>query len=107
MTNTKTKTGGVIQNKWKHKEYHLYLDELWIVVFSNVFTDFDYIKFNNQSPENVKVMSIETFMEELQISVDKNLQLKIENYNTCDFHSKDNFINLNKGLLSKFFKIKN
>lgn len=106
VTNTKNRSGQAIRHKWNRKEYHLHLDELWIVVFSDIYTEDDYIKFNKQSPENVKVLSIETFMEELQITVDESLQLKIENYNTCNFHNKDNFVNLNKGLLSKFFKIK-
>ena len=107
VTNTKNRGGQAIRYKWSRKDYHLYLDELWIVVFSDVYTEHDYIKFNKQSPDNVKIMSIETFMKELQISVDKDLQLKIDNFNVCTFHDKDNFVNLNKGLLSKFFKIKN
>lgn len=105
VTNTKTKSGVTIQNKWKHKEYHLHLDELWIIVFSDIYTDHDYIKFNKKSPENVKVMSIETFMEELQISIDENLQLKINKYNTCTFHNKDELSNPKQGL-SKYFKFK-
>lgn len=105
VTNTKNRGGHAIRHKWNRKEYHLHLDELWIVVFSDVYTEHDYFKFNKQSPDNVKVMSIEVFMEELQISVDKDLQLKIENYNTCDFHSKDDFSHPKLGL-SKFFKIK-
>ena len=50
-------------------------------------------------------MSINTFMEELQISVDDNLQLKIDNYNTCTFHNKDDFSHPKVGL-SKFFKMR-
>ena len=105
VTNTKNKGGQAIKHKWKKKEYHLHLDELWIVVFSDVYNDHDYIKFNKESPDNIKVMSINTFMEELQISVDNNLQLKIEDYNTCNFHNKDDFSHPKLGL-SKFFKIK-
>ena len=105
VTNTKSRYGGGIIHKWRKKQYHLHLDELWIVVFSDVYNDLDYVKFNKQSPENVKVMSIETFMEELQISIDKDLQLKIENYNVCTFRNKSDFSRPKLGL-SKFFKIK-
>ncbi|MCK4668281.1 hypothetical protein KAU33_16130 [Candidatus Dependentiae bacterium] len=105
VTNTKSKNGYSIQRKWKHKQYHLHLDELWIVVFSDVFDNTDYTKFNIQSPDNVKIMSIETFMEELGITVDNNLQLKIDNYNACTFHNKDELIIPKQGV-GKYFKIK-
>lgn len=105
VTNTKTRNSSSIRKKWRKKEYHLHLDELWIVVFTDTFTDLDYIKFNKESPDNVKVMSVETFMKELRITVDDNLQLKIDNYNTCTFHNKDDF-SIPKLGLSKFFKFK-
>lgn len=108
VTNTKASRNtaySTIKRKWNRKQYHLHLDELWIIVFSDVLTNSDYIKFNNQSPDNVKVMSINTFIEELQITVDDNLQFKIDNYNTCTFHNKDDFSKPKLGL-SKFFKMK-
>ncbi|MCK5012564.1 MAG: hypothetical protein KAS66_01990 [Candidatus Omnitrophica bacterium] len=108
VTNTKNKDGGSIRHKWKHKEYHLHLDELWILVFSDAYNDIDYIKFNKQSPDNVKVMSIETFMEELGIIVDEKMEFKINVYNECTFHTKDELKqNMpEKKALSKIFKIR-
>jgi len=108
VTNTKNKDGGSIRHKWKHKEYHLHLDELWIVVFSDVYTDDDYIKFNNRAPENVKVMSVETFMNELGILIDERMELKITAFNACTFHTKNELLNNvpEKGPLRKIFKIR-
>ena len=108
VTNTKSKNGSAIRHKWKHKKYQLHLDELWIVVFSDVYNDVNYIKFNNRSPDNVKIMSIETFMEELDISVDENMEFKINVYNECTFHTKD-ILKQNmpeKKPLSRVFKIR-
>lgn len=42
VTNTKTKR--CITNKWTTKNYHKYVDELWIVVFSDSFKKTDYIE---------------------------------------------------------------
>ena len=87
VTNTKIKD--VVVRKWRHKDYYKYLDELWIVVFSNVFSNADYEKWNTQSPPNVKVMPIEDFLDELNISTDKCLMNKISNYKNCTFRSKE------------------
>lgn len=96
VTNTKHKSGSQIRNKWRKKSYHLHLDELWIVVFSNIFTEKDYFKFNEESPYNVKVMSIDTFLKELKITTDENIINKIENYKKCTFHTKEEFIGINQ-----------
>lgn len=90
-TNTKFKE--TVSRKWKRKDYYKYLDELWVVVFSNVFTHVDFDKWNNESPPNVKVMSIEDFLDELDISVDMCLMNKISNYKKCTFSSKEELKN--------------
>ncbi len=86
---TNTKTSHCISNKYIKKQYHNYLDELWIVVFSNTFTEQDYIKWNTESPVNVKVMSIYTFLKELDYSLDELTKTKIDKYNECTFHTKE------------------
>lgn len=92
VTNTKRPFGDSIRRKYIKKDYHKYVDELWIVVFSNVYTERDYKKFNEESPDNVKVMPIETFLAELDISTNEHLMSKIVAYNNCTFHTKDEFI---------------
>ena len=91
VTNTKDKSGRPIRNKWKHKEYQNHLDELWIVVFSDIFND-DFTKFNQKSPDNVKVMSIWTFIKELELKPDESYKDKMGNYCKCTFHNKDELI---------------
>lgn len=90
VTNTERKS--VIYNKWTKKSYHNYLDELWIVVVSDSFTQYDYTKWNYASPNNVKVMSIHQFLEELDYSLDELMKNKIDKYCACTFHTKDEFI---------------
>lgn len=87
VTNTKRKS--TVCHKWTHKQYHLHLDELWIVIFSDVFSFDDYNRFNNESPDNVKVFSIYGFLKELDYSLSENMKNKIDKYCSCTFHSKD------------------
>ncbi|MCK5012572.1 MAG: hypothetical protein KAS66_02030 [Candidatus Omnitrophica bacterium] len=92
VTNTKSKNGGAIRHKWKHKEYQNHLDELWIVVFSFLFTPEDFIKLNQKSPDSVKVMSIWQFIEELELIPDEDYKDKMGNYCKCTFHNKDELV---------------
>lgn len=92
VTNTKNNRR-CISDKWIHKDYHKYLDELWIVVFSDVFTEQDYIEWNNSSPPNVKVFSIYQFLKELDYSLDGNTKSKIDKYCSCTFHTKEELQN--------------
>ena len=97
VTNTKASKSSAyttIRHKWKHREYHLHLDELWIVVFTDVLTSYDYNKLNRKSPDNVKVFPIEEFLKELDYSTE-NLG-KIDQLNECTFHNKEEIINLNR-----------
>lgn len=87
VTNTESKFA--VQNKWIKKDYYKYLDELWVVVFSDSFTDEDYIIWNKNSPHNVKVMTINTFLKELDYSIDAQTQQKIDRYCRCTFHTKN------------------
>lgn len=96
VTNTKSSkpaTHEQIRKKWRHKDYCLYLDELWIVVFTDILTPVDYEKLNQKSPDNVKVFSIEGFLTELDYSTE-NLD-KIDQLNKCTFHNKEEIINHN------------
>ncbi|MCK4665939.1 hypothetical protein KAU33_04275 [Candidatus Dependentiae bacterium] len=95
VTNTKDKSGRPIRNKWKHKEYQNHLDELWIVVFTDIFND-NFTKFNQKSPDNVKVMSIWTFIKELELEPDENYKDKMGNYCKCTFHNKDELMEICK-----------
>ena len=87
VTNTDTKS--IVTKKWRHKDYYKNLDEFWIVVFSNIFTEKDYDKWNCESPENVKVMSIEMFANKINYYIDEKLQNKINKYNACNFWNKE------------------
>lgn len=88
---TNTKLREAVYRKWKKKDYYKYLDELWVVVFSDSFSKSDYHKWNNDSPDNVKVMSIHQFIEELDYSVDGNISSKISKLEKCTFHTKEDF----------------
>jgi len=83
-----TKTKGNISRKWTKKEYHKHLDELWIVVFSDSFIKEDYIEWNNTSPDNVYIMNIDNFINELECDLDEATKNKIDSYKKCTFHSR-------------------
>lgn len=87
VTNTESK--GAVYYKWTKKEYQAHLDELWVVVFSDVFTDADYVRWNDESPDNVKVMSVYDFLKELDYAADEALKCKIGKYCECSFRTKD------------------
>ncbi len=87
VTNTECEYS--ISNKWRKKDYYKYLDELWVIVFSDSFTSEDYDHWNDESPENVKVMSIQDFLSELDYSVDEATKCKINRYCACSFHTKE------------------
>ncbi|MDD5453916.1 MAG: hypothetical protein PHW62_00250 [Candidatus Ratteibacteria bacterium] len=90
VTNTESKKA--VSDKWRKKKYYKYLDELWIVVFSDSFSDTDYDRWNKESPENVKVMTIQDFLEELDYPIDEATKCKIDRYCKCTFRTKDEFI---------------
>lgn len=98
VTNTKASKNTAkrtISNKWKKKDYHLYLDELWVVVFTDVLLSEDYDELNSNSPENVKVFSIEGFLKELDFSADQHMKNKIDKFEACSFHNKEKMKGLN------------
>lgn len=93
---TITKRKDVVINKWTKKEYYNHLDELWIVVINDIFTEEDYDILNRNSPENVYVMSIDNFIEELQYDLTESMKDKVENYKKCNFHNRTNNKLINK-----------
>ena len=99
VTNTKGSLHSAfytIRNKWKHKDYHLYLDELWIVVFTDVLSSEDYNKLNMICPKNVKIFSIEGFLKELDYSIEQRNMNEIDKLQRCTFHNKEEMIAINK-----------
>ncbi len=85
VTNTESKS--IIYRKWTKQHYYKYLDELWIVVVSDSFNGDDYKKWNEESPDNVYVYSIEQFCNELQYNLDESMKNKIYKYKKCTFHT--------------------
>jgi hypothetical protein len=85
-----------VYHKWERKEYSKYLDKLLIVVFSDCFDNNDYEEWNNNSPDNVIIMSINDFIKELDYSVDKATIEKIECYKICSFRTKDELKKIHK-----------
>jgi hypothetical protein len=83
----------VIYRKWTKRSYHDYVDQLWIIVFNDVFTIENYDKWNKDSPPNVRIMSIDTFAEELNYTLDDSTKDKIEKYKICTFRTKDELMN--------------
>lgn len=90
---TNAERRSTVYYKWTKKDYYKHLDELWIVVFSDVFFDKDYNKWNIESPSNVKVMSIDTLISQLQLTVDINMSTKIDTYKKCSFCTKEELKN--------------
>jgi len=80
-----------IYHKWTKKDYYKYLDELWIVVVSDSFTEKDYTKWNNESPDNVYIYDIEEFCDELQLDLDETIKNKIDRYKSCTFHTREQY----------------
>ncbi len=105
VTNTRTRSS--VYYKYTRKDYYKYLDELWIVVVSDSFTEEDYIKWNKESPDNVYVYSIDDFIEELQYDLDEHTKNKIEKYKKCTFHTRKNLKeqSLNNESISSSFAI--
>lgn len=91
VTNTDSRSNVI--RKWKHKDYHKNLDDLWIIVFSNKFAEKDYIKLNEECPENVTIMSIDDFLGNLDYSTNDYLRAKIDKYKGCTFRSKSAYLN--------------
>jgi len=87
VTNTESKS--VVYRKWSRKKYQKHLDELWVVVFSDIFTKEDYDRWNEDSSSGVKVLSIYEFLEELDYAADKALLCKIGKYCACSFRTKE------------------
>jgi len=103
VTNTKSLSSyDVITNKYRKKDYYKYLDELWIIVFSNKLTNKDYIELNedanqflkeqNENPNKIWIMSIETFLDELDYSIDLHTRNKIDAYKSCTFRTKEKYM---------------
>jgi len=90
VTNTKF-SQVAISRKWTRKDYYKYLDELWIVVFSDRFSEENYINWNKNSPDNVKVMSTNVFLDELDFSLSEKEKNMFSMYNSCTFHTKEDF----------------
>ena len=86
---TTTHSTNVVHRKWREKEYYKYLDELWIVVVSDSFKNNQYTKWNNESPDNVYIYSIEEFCTELEYDIEVSLKNKIEKYKVCTFHTRN------------------
>lgn len=89
VTNTEVKSN--VYHKWTKKDYYKYLDELWVVVVSDSFIEEDYIKWNEESPDNVYIYSIDEFIEELQYDLDEQTKSRIDKYKQCTFHTRNRF----------------
>lgn len=99
---TNTKTIKIITNKYTKKDYYKYVDELWIIVFNDGYSNKDYIKFNENSNKFLKehnenlnkiwILSINQFLEELDYSIDLQLKNKIHSYQACTFETKEQYI---------------
>jgi len=88
VTNTKDLSGWAIIRKYQEKEYHKHVGELWIVVLSNAFSDEQYLKFNMESPDNVKIMSEWDLIEELQVEIDERTICKLKALDECTRRNK-------------------
>ena len=103
VTNTKSNSSeDSIKRKYIKKEYYKYVDEFWIVIFTNIFTNKDYIRLNtdaikyleqkNESSHEIRIMSIEQFLDELNYSMDDHMRNKIELYKCCNFRNRNDFM---------------
>lgn len=86
---TNCECSSTVYRKWTKKDYYKYLDELWVVVVSDTFKQHHYDKWNKESPDNVYVMSIEDFCNELEYDLEETLKNKIEKYKQCNFHIRN------------------
>jgi len=86
---TNCECNSTVYRKWSKKDYYKYLDELWIVVVSDTFKQHQYGRWNKESPDNVYIMSIEDFCNELEYDLDESTKNTIDKYKSCSFHTKD------------------
>ncbi len=83
-----TRDLNTIKIKWLKRDYHKYLDELIIVVFSNNINEESYKQLNTESPNNVFVVCIEEFCKMLEYDLDETNKLIIQKYKSCTFSKK-------------------
>jgi len=83
-----TRNINTIKIKWLKRDYHKYLDELIIVVFSNIFNENNYNDLNKESPDNVSIISIEEFCHILEYDLDTKTEEKINKYKSCTFSKR-------------------
>ena len=90
VTNSKTKSS--IEVKWTKKDYHKYLDELWIVVVSITFKEEQYQRWNKESPDNVFIYHWAKLESEKEMNISSELRIKLNTLAKCPYQSKDYLI---------------
>ena len=85
-----------IKRKWRHRDYHLNLDELWIVVHTDALTSNDYDKLNRISPNNVQIFSGHGIINKLKIPEETCDLVKLEKLKGCEFSTKEKMTGLNQ-----------
>lgn len=90
VTNSKTKSS--IEVKWTKKDYHKYLDELWIVVVSTTFKEEQYQRWNKESPDNVFIYHWAKLESEKEMNISSELRIKLNTLAKCTYQSKDYLI---------------
>lgn len=87
---TNTRNAASIKEKYIKRDYHIYLDKLFIVVFSDNISELDYVKLNELSPDNVYIISIEDFCVLIQYELNSIETNKINKYKSCIFNMNIN-----------------
>ena len=95
ITNSKTK--GSVEQKWKKKKYHEYVDEFWIVVVANKWDEEQYEKWNLDAPHNVLVIDyrkIESFLNGFNanyvpFNIPEDKKMKLKALAECTFYNKE------------------
>jgi len=92
---TRATTKSTIIDKWRKRDYHKdpRIDNVWIVVNSDVFSIREYEEFNRNCPDNVRVFHILELFDKLGEQPERELRLKLEAYSMCRLHKK-NFVRL-------------
>ncbi len=94
---TNSKTLGSVEGKWNVKEYHKYVDLLWVIVVSNKFNKKQFKKWNEESPNNVIVIdyrNLESFLNsmnsgEINFNIPYKKKLQLESLAKCTYENHE------------------
>ncbi|MCK4614383.1 MAG: hypothetical protein KAU14_06240, partial [Thermoplasmata archaeon] len=87
---TRSTTKKTVKEKWRRRDYHTdpRIDEVWIVINSDAFSEKDYADFRRDAPENVEIYHI-TEIFDMFGEPPRELKLELQKYEIIGFYDKE------------------